>query len=164
MQVQIKFLTLCKEFLPNLKNINKPNKQNNTPLHVACSKGHFKIVRYLIDNGAEIDKRGQDDTTPLHVAINKGHKKIVLLLIAYGSDIEASVRHCKPLHIAAKRDFEDIVDILIGAGVDIHPGSETPLHVAVSSGSIKAALVLIQWGADIERLDNKQRTPRSCQP
>ena len=42
-QVQIKFLTLCKEFLSNLKNINKPNKQNNTPLHVACSKGHFEI-------------------------------------------------------------------------------------------------------------------------
>ena len=98
-------MLINREFLPNIANINKRNSSKDAPLHVACSKGQFKVVEYLVNGNAKVNIKGHKDYTPLHVAVSKGHTSIVKLLIARGSNVNQSAKdHWKPIHIAATLD------------------------------------------------------------
>ena len=47
-----------------------------TPLHEACNRGHFKIVKVLLEAGADVHAKGLEDDTPLHDAASNGHMKV----------------------------------------------------------------------------------------
>ena len=47
----------------------KNDKDQRTPLHLACSNGNLPIVQYLIEKGANIEaKTYMHQDTPLHIA------------------------------------------------------------------------------------------------
>ena len=48
------------------------DRWDNTPLHIACSKGHLDCAVALIDAGAQIDNKNEDEQTPLHLAAKGG--------------------------------------------------------------------------------------------
>ena len=153
-------MLINREFLPNLANINKQNSSKDTPLHVACSKGQFKVVEYLVHRNAKVNIKGHKDYTPLHIAVSKGHTSIVKLLIARGSNVNQSAKdHWKPIHIAATLDLEAIVEILISSGAAINTKKNSPLHVAISNNALKAAIAFIRHGANIDGEDHRDQTP-----
>ena len=47
-----------------------------TPLHEACNRGHYKIVRVLLKAGADVNAKGLEGDTPLHDAASNGHMKV----------------------------------------------------------------------------------------
>ncbi len=55
------------KFLYN-ENVNPdgPNYNNLTPLHIACSKQYFHIIKYLIEIGVNINYQDNFGNTPLH--------------------------------------------------------------------------------------------------
>ncbi|MCB9492789.1 MAG: ankyrin repeat domain-containing protein [Epsilonproteobacteria bacterium] len=64
--------------------INKPNQSGWTPLHRACSRGHVKIVDFLLSKGAQ-QVRTIDGRTPLDVVMyenNPPYPAIKILLVA----------------------------------------------------------------------------------
>lgn len=68
--------------------VNDRDYAGNTALHDAALKGHYEIVKLLLDHGAIIDIRsGVDDLdTPLIDATSRGHLEIVKLLLTKGAD------------------------------------------------------------------------------
>jgi hypothetical protein len=54
-----------------------------TPLHMACQKGHFDIIEFLLDNGADVNKQEHQRMTPLHWAIYKNHSSACKLILKY---------------------------------------------------------------------------------
>lgn len=46
-------------------NIHHKDKDGWTALHNACSRGHSKIVRFLVERGARVDVRSKMGHTPL---------------------------------------------------------------------------------------------------
>uniref|UniRef100_H3DCN8 Oxysterol-binding protein n=1 Tax=Tetraodon nigroviridis TaxID=99883 RepID=H3DCN8_TETNG len=54
-----------------------------TPLHLACSCGHRRVVEELLKVGADINVQDNMGDTPLHKAALAGRKEIVLLLLRY---------------------------------------------------------------------------------
>jgi hypothetical protein len=59
-------LNFIKFLIQNNVNPDQPNKENQTPLHLACEKQYATIVEYLIDLHANINYQDNNGFTPLH--------------------------------------------------------------------------------------------------
>ena len=81
---------------------------NFTPLHVACTVGHYEVVKYLLDHGANIN----------HIAETDEGQKITPLLSACMGYFEDSKKI-------------EIIKLLLEYGADAGVGGTTPLHLHV---------------------------------
>ena len=97
-------------------NINEKNYQAETPLYIACEKGHESIVeRLLKQNNIDVNITNKKGATPLHIACNKGHESIVALLLQH-KDIflnQTEQSKNKILEMACNRGYENIVQMLL---------------------------------------------------
>lgn len=59
----------------------------NTALHIACRQGHFDIVQYLLEKGADINATNNMNFTPFFAAVGNKKKGVAELLIEWGADI-----------------------------------------------------------------------------
>lgn len=62
-------LNVIKFLVQNDVNPDKPNKENQTPLHLACKHQHFSIVEFLINLGVDVNYRDNSGFTALHYAL-----------------------------------------------------------------------------------------------
>jgi len=121
-----------------------------TPLFIACKKGHINIVKYLAEHGADINKEtyakyilwtfdtGEEVSrglTPLFFACQEGHENIVKYLVDHGADINKEYyvinfleeffnrEECRgqtPLFLACQKGYENIVKYLVERGANIN--------------------------------------------
>jgi protein-serine/threonine kinase len=61
--------------------INIRDKNFQTPLHVACFKGHLKVAQLLARSGGDINAIDMNGNTPLHHACLQGHGPVVAWLL-----------------------------------------------------------------------------------
>jgi ankyrin repeat protein len=60
-----------------------------TPLFIASQNGHFKILMFLLSQGAIPDSRRTDGATPLWIAAQMGHDHVVRQLLKAGASVDA---------------------------------------------------------------------------
>ena len=65
-------------------NVNAPNAEGKTPLHLAAGGGHLELVQELLTLGATLNAVDDDDDTPLTEAAEGDHAEIFNLLVAAG--------------------------------------------------------------------------------
>lgn len=58
-------------FLPEI-NVNYQDENGNTPLHLATTNGHKKLVEELINHGANVNAKNLDGETALFGAARGG--------------------------------------------------------------------------------------------
>lgn len=101
-------------------NVNLASRQNETPLMLACIKGHLDLAKRLIKMGADVNREGW---TPLHYAASADTPQtldIVKLLLEESAYIDAaSPNGSTPLMIAAQYSSEAVVKLLLQEGADI---------------------------------------------
>lgn len=88
-----------------------------TPLHRACYNGNAKMVRYLIQKGANIHARDGVNETPLFDACTSGSTRVVRLLLNAGAI--ANDKHTAgrtPLDIACSGGYGEVARLLVKAG------------------------------------------------
>jgi ankyrin repeat protein len=116
-------------------------------LHFACSRGHFRVVRWLLDRGSSPNPIRRDgDWSPLHFAAgpakrNPAKRNIVRLLLARGARMDIFSATALG-DVAGVRKFLRRDRKLVSAH---GPDGATPLHFA---GSAAVARVLLEAGAD----------------
>ena len=60
--------------------LNGGDYDGRTPLHLAASEGHDKVVRYFITRGVNVNPRDRWGGTPLADAMRQHHDKVVSML------------------------------------------------------------------------------------
>ncbi|RUS75722.1 hypothetical protein EGW08_016504, partial [Elysia chlorotica] len=115
------------------KNVDKFNKQQQTPLHLAIKLDFTEAVELLLKSGADVNAVDCSGSSAIHMAVQNRSTPILHLLLE------------KQLMIACI--------ILTTSGL-------TPLHLAVDNGDLEQAELLLKHGADIDVTDGKSgRTP-----
>jgi ankyrin repeat protein len=144
--------------------IEAKDSKGEMPLYLAAANGHVKIVRWLLENGANVNFQVSiTKMTPLHVAAKNGHQDVVMALMAAGADANyITVFEESPLCIAARHGHQAVVQSLIAAGADVNSINfceESPLYIAARQGHQAVAHSLIGAGANVNSKDELQRSP-----
>lgn len=105
-------------------------KNGVPPLHMAVQAGNYKLIRYLIESGADPNYFSRDDTTALMNAAKYGHIKLMAWLIRNGALLKIKDKN--------------------GRNV---------LHHAAMWGQTRSALFLLRCGCDKRVRDNDKLTP-----
>ena len=65
--------------------VNKPDRENHTPLLKASQNGHHQCIEALVKAGAFVDRHGVNNLTALCLALD--HIQCVEMLIKVGADV-----------------------------------------------------------------------------
>merc|ERR1711934_220129 len=124
-------------------NPDSRTKDDETPLHWACWKGHDTCVRVLCQI-ADKDARSKNGERPIHWAAEFGHESCIRDLLDSGAQVDAKNNYGRTaLHLAVLNNNVDCAKTLIehGASVGIVDGlvEATPLDL-VSTDGMRALL------------------------
>jgi len=151
--------------------VNEKDKWGYTLLHDAVLQGQFKIVEYLLQQGADVNTSNLEKSTPLHDSANKGRIGLVRFLLEKGADANAKdINNDTPLHEAIEAygvyitnfRYVEIVKLLLSVGAvvnDKNNKGETPLHLASRGNSLEVVKLLVSKGADVNNQNNDGDTP-----
>lgn len=110
---------------------NEKEFQKNPLLHCAIEEGHFEIVDFLIQQGADISQCNRFGIPALHAACCVGNSKIVALLLNAGADVNLKGRFGElALHWVSRNpdtkyahfetDYPKITQMMLNAGSEIN--------------------------------------------
>ncbi len=145
----------------------RTNLSSMTALHWATLGQHPDTVAALISAGAEpnaADRRGQ---TALHLAARLGNAALVRTLLASGANVSlktaAELDGTTVLHEAIQSGSVEVARLLVERGrANVNAKNDkgrTPLHRAVWRADVSLAKYLLDVGAQVDALDENERTP-----
>jgi len=156
-------LAAVEAFIAGAADIDAPDQDGDTALHLAAVQGHTDVVRALIAAGAAIDARSANGHEPLHYAAEQGNADIVRVLLDAGAAVDAqSDGGHAPLHYAAGADHLAVARMLLAAEADTglrDEDGDTPLHFAAVSGDGDLAQALLDAGAAVNARSRDGCTP-----
>ncbi len=133
-----------------------------------------KAVETLLDQGVPVNTCDAQGRTALHAAAGRSRTRVIAVLLKKGADVNAKDKTGKtPLMEAAECAWAlpevqvEAIRMLLAAGAKVNEACSkeggdhsgwTPLHFAASSGSLEAARVLIEKGADVNLKTAKGET------
>ncbi|MBI5562241.1 MAG: ankyrin repeat domain-containing protein [Deltaproteobacteria bacterium] len=106
-------------------NVNEPDRNGFTALHVAAGKGYPEVVAFLLEHGADVNARDRNRWTPLHSAAGFGHTETALVLIEHGADVRAKdFQGWTPLRVARSYNHAETADLIKKHGGGLLYGDE----------------------------------------
>jgi len=151
-----------------------PDGHGNTPLHWAAFKNATSCVTMLLAHGVPVSSRAVGSGwTALHDAAYSDGASSLQALIAAGADVNAQATSgATPLCFAAQEDAPHAARLLLMAGASPdarcvgQPGPTmsrfsgySPLHYCGHYNAVRAATVLVEFGAQLEVKDVVGRLP-----
>ncbi|XP_039364933.1 ankyrin repeat domain-containing protein 7 isoform X1 [Mauremys reevesii] len=143
--------------------INQLDKENRTPLHLACANGHSDIVNYLVDNKCKLNLCDNDNRSPLMKAVQCQEEKCATMLLEHGADPNlVDVNSNTALHLAAQTANISLVVQLLEYNAHIDSQNKegyTPLTIAITENHQEMVEFFLRKGADVHARDKSERTP-----
>ena len=133
-------------------------KLGHTPLWIASYKGHFDVVRSLVEKaGADITIPSSNGSTPFDISCQEGNIKIAKYLFRKDKNFSNSTSDgAKCLFMACFNGHLDIVEDIIKQFPNlinnINEFGQSPLWLASHNGSFETVKYLIEQGANISNV------------
>ena len=143
------------------------NDSKQTPLHIACRKGHLSVVRMLVsEHKADLNARDKQNNTPLNHAALGGHANVVKCLI--------NEFNCSPdtkgfegrtaVHQACESGNVELVEMLLTKynldPLSVNDNGNIPLHIAALAGREEVVNMLItKYKCPVDCRNNSKHTP-----
>ncbi|KAJ3446090.1 ankyrin repeat family protein [Anaeramoeba flamelloides] len=142
--------------------INKPNSQNNYPIHAATVRGNTEIVKFLLRNNADINAQDSVGNTALHIATLNSDLELISFLLQ--SKARVAIKNNSneiPLLFASRNPIATLaIEIAIvllkyNSPIDAKNGElqQTALQQAVENKNLKLARLLVEMGANLNLRD-----------
>jgi len=148
-----------------INNINIHTTDGKSGIEIACMHNHYKIVEYLIKEGADIHLKSKNEYKLLHMAVKNNNIHMVDLLIHQGG-ISVNAKdsdEATALHLVARDNLCSLAKYLIREGhadVDeIDNNRNTPLHIACEHGNYDIVQILLHNKAIINYRNHHGWTP-----
>ena len=144
-----------KKFLENDGTlVDSVNSNGRFALEMAAQTGQIKVVKILIEKGADVNKKGRG-TTALHMAcIYGGKTELIDLLLEKGADINArDANRNTPLNYALLGRQKAIAELLMDKGGELNMENQDLsdlLFVASSTGIIRIVDLLLTKEIDFK--------------
>ena len=143
---------------PETDKINIIAKKMDNTLRNAIYENDVKLVKELIDEGADVNKAlTTDGDTPLCIAARYGQLDVAQLLLDRGAEVNKADRYgSTPLYIAARYGQLAVAELLLDKGAEVNLANTygaTPLWIAVQEGKLDVAKLLIDKGADVNKAE-----------
>jgi ankyrin repeat protein len=127
----------------------------------------LEMIELLLKKGGDTEIKNVYESSMLDQAVLNKDAKCIQLLLQYGAEVNQFSNvfgvMMTPLHLASScYGSEELIQSLVGAAANVNccdSEKHSPLHIAVSNGSIKQVKILLKNGADVHILDTKGRTP-----
>jgi ankyrin repeat protein len=136
-----------------IPDVNVHIEEYGNALYAASSKGHDKIVKMLLQRGADANAQCGWYRNALCAASYEGHGKVVWMLLQHGADAKAAQGE-EALYAASNAGNDKIVQMLLQRGANANAqikGTEeygSALYAASSGGHDKVVQILLERGAD----------------
>ncbi|XP_053575171.1 ankyrin repeat domain-containing protein 26-like [Bombina bombina] len=144
------------------QDINQLDKENRTPLHLACANGHPDAVSVLVESKSKLNLCDNDCRSALMKAVQCQQELCATILLQHEADPNlVDVNGNSALHFAAQIPSIQIATELLEHGGNINAGNRdkcTPLILAVSENHQDMVEFLIKEGADVNAKDVNSRT------
>lgn len=167
------------------EDVNKKDKDGNTPLMLAARHGDLGIVQALVKKGADLKAKNKDGYDALCMLSNysmpgspitekagqasepigittEGHLKTAEYLVNEGADVNAKTNDgSTALMLAATLNKKDLVELLLSRGADVNAVDQQgrpALISAVMKGQGEVVCPLIRNGAEVNAKDREGRT------
>jgi ankyrin repeat protein len=167
-------LTLLKLLVAKDKTtINIINSNNESPLSIAVKQHKPKMVKQLLDLGADLNMVSDQGRGLLHMLLDSqvdpGTRDIDLtsailsILIERKINInKANANGDRPLHLAMKYHDEQIADLLLQNQANpnlANKQGQTPLMLAINEGRAELVYKLLAAGVNVNAQDREGLTP-----
>jgi len=176
--VKRKHLDIVRLLLEFGADVNSTTEQQSTALLVAMysHEPNLDLIRLLVESGADVNARDSSNDTPLHTAFRWHWDSLpaVELLLAHGSEVNTRGQQGRTpldralLHLASPAiNHRRLIGTLLRRGANPNPprldekDPGNPLCMAVRSGNVTIARMLIEAGADVNAADS-WATPLTC--
>lgn len=130
-------------------------KHENHPLHIATGMRARRVLRLLVNNGADVNAVNKHGMTALLNTATNDSPALAEFLIQEGADPSLGDNWGRtPLMRAAYLGFDKVVTVLLdgGAGVTARtPAGETALSQAASAGNTQNVKLLLAGGAQVDQ-------------
>lgn len=133
--------------------LNARNKRRQTALHIAINKGHFNVVKTLLELNCHPSLQDSEGDTPLHDCISKEQDEMLSLLLDYGADITLTNNNgFNALHHCALKGNPSAMKILLSKTnrpwivEEKKDDGYTALHLACLNNHVEIAELLVHMG------------------
>ena len=135
--------------------IDSKDEGSATPLIIAVKGNHVKVVKFLLQRGADMSLTyGPDKMNVLHIASQEGSVAVIEMLLSY--DLRPDPRDGEgntPLACAAANGQIEAVNCLLEHGADPFLKGQNGwslLHFAAQSGNVVIIETMLSKGLDID--------------
>ena len=149
-------IELLNELIRNGANVNEPNFDGSTPLHIACRDGLLEMVKILIENGAIIDFKSKVQPSALQLAvISWWNFDIVSYLLEKGANpnFTAGGKYNSPLTTAIERQDVRTIILLLKNGANCMALDKKQKIFLLNSGNPEILQFITNQGLNIDEMD-----------